>query len=290
MKRRLDTRSIGLDIGVRFARWLTGAENLHYGLWTGLDVNAGNLGAAQTAFTDRLLSHLPDGPLSILDIGGGAGETAKRLVALGHRVEIVVPSAYLADRCRANAPDAQVHCTTLQEFETDARFDLCLFSESLQYIPLETALGKAVALTGAGGRILIADCFRSEAFRRGGPIRSPGGGHPVEDVRRMLDTLPVEILAQEDITDGVAPSIDLEQGFYATIGAALERVDAELAQKRPAARWMIRRALSLVLRRKSRLRIAARLRGDIRNSEIFRRDNRYLIVSLRLSDKRAPAR
>jgi MPBQ/MSBQ methyltransferase len=32
-----------------FIRWRTGAENLHFGRWTGLDVTAGNLRAAQDA-------------------------------------------------------------------------------------------------------------------------------------------------------------------------------------------------------------------------------------------------
>jgi hypothetical protein len=104
MSARIDTRAIGLDVGLGFVRWLTGAENLHYGLWTGLDVSAGNLGRAQAAYTDKLFGLLPPGKLRILDIGGGAGETAKKLIALGHEVEIVVPSALLAAHCRAERP------------------------------------------------------------------------------------------------------------------------------------------------------------------------------------------
>lgn len=106
---KIDTRAIGLDVGLEAIRWLTGAENLHYGLWDGLDVNAGNLRAAQEAYTDKLFKLLPSKPCRILDIGGGAGETARKLLALGHEVEIVVPSAFLAERCRKNAPGATVH-------------------------------------------------------------------------------------------------------------------------------------------------------------------------------------
>ena len=51
---KMDTRAIGLDVGLSFAKWLTGAENLHYGDWTGLEVNAANFGPAQVAYTDRL--------------------------------------------------------------------------------------------------------------------------------------------------------------------------------------------------------------------------------------------
>ena len=116
-KKRIDSRAIGLEVGSELAIWLTGAENLHDGLWNGLKVNAGNLGAAQTAYTDKLISYLPYGPLSILDIGGGAGEMAKRLLSIGHRVEIVVPSSYLAERCRENAPEAKVHVTTFENLK-----------------------------------------------------------------------------------------------------------------------------------------------------------------------------
>ena len=103
MGTKLDTRAIGLDVGLSFIRWLTGAENLHYGLWTGLEVSAGNLRAAQDAYSDKLFRLLPEKPCRILDIGGGAGETAKKLLALGHQVDIVVPSAFLAGRCRETA-------------------------------------------------------------------------------------------------------------------------------------------------------------------------------------------
>ena len=89
MSKKIDTRAVGLDVGLAFIRWLTGAENLHYGLWTGLEVTAGNLRTAQDAYTAKLFGYLPKGPLRILDIGGGAGETAKKLLALGHSVEIL---------------------------------------------------------------------------------------------------------------------------------------------------------------------------------------------------------
>jgi hypothetical protein len=122
MSDKIDTRALGLDVGLAFIRWLTGAENLHYGLWTGLEVTAANLKAAQDAYTEKLFGHLPEGRLRILDIGGGAAETAKKLLALGHHVEIVVPSAYLAERCRANAPGAVLHECTFEAFSGQGPF------------------------------------------------------------------------------------------------------------------------------------------------------------------------
>ncbi|SIO50583.1 Methyltransferase domain-containing protein [Rhodovulum sp. ES.010] len=281
MAEKLDTRAVGLDAGLSFIRWLTGAENLHYGLWTGLEVTAQNLGRAQAAYTDKLFSYLPEGRLRILDIGGGAGETAAKLIALGHEVDIVVPSALLAERCRANAPAARVHEMPFEDFAAGSRFDLCLFSESFQYIPLAVALDKAAALLAPGGEILIADCFRSDAYRKRQKIRAAGGGHRLSAMRAALAERPVGIVAEEDITGAVAPSIDLEQALFNVVGQAIGRVDAELAAKRPRGRWLLRRALGAVLGARRRARLAARLMGRERTAEAFCRDNRYMIFRLR---------
>ena len=277
----LDTQAIGLDVGLGFVKWLTGAENLHYGFWEGLEVSAANLGAAQTAYTDRLFALLPDGPLRILDVGGGAGETAKKLLALGHEVEIVVPSPLLAARCRLNAPGARVHLARFEEAEPEGAFDLCLFSESFQYIPLEVSLARARALVRPGGHILIADCFRSPGHIGGGKVRVVGGGHPVAGFRDMVVQLGLETLHDEDITAAVAPSIDLEAGLFRVFGHAVTRVDEELSHKRPAARWALGKLLRTVVGDRRRHRLMERLNGEGRTSEAFFASNRYLMVKLR---------
>jgi len=283
MGEKLDTRAIGLDVGLAFIRWLTGAENLHYGLWTGLDLRADNLGRAQAAYTEKLFSYLPEGRLRILDVGGGAGETAKKLIALGHEVDIVVPSAFLASRCRANAPGADVHEMRFQAFSAGPRFDLVLFSESFQYIPRKDVFDKALPLLAPGGEILIADCFRSDAYRPDSTARAAGGGHPMSAVRDLVAMKRLTIVAEEDITEAVAPSIDLEQALFNVFGQGIVRIDAELTRKKPRARWLLDRALRLVLRPERRARLAARLMGRERKAEQFCRDNRYMILRLRPS-------
>lgn len=281
MGEKIDTRAIGLDVGLALIRWLTGAESLHYGLWDGLEVSAGNLRRAQDAYTDKLFGLLPPGPLRVLDIGGGAGETAKRLLALGHRVEIVVPSAYLAARCRVNAPAAVVHECRFEDLQPEGLFDLCLFSESFQYIPLGTGLARALALLAPGGRVLIADCFRSAAYRgRVVDGRQPGGGHALAAFRATLSGLPVAVTHEEEITASVAPSIDLEQAFFNVLGLGLARTRAELAGKKPMAYWLLLRALRLVLSRRRRSDFVARLEGQSRNAAAFCRCNHYLLLRI----------
>ena len=232
---KIDTQAIGLDTSLALSRWLTGKEHLHYGLWTGIDIAAANVGRAQDAYSARLFALLPDrANLRILDIGGGAGETAKKLIALGHRVEIVVPSAYLAARCRMNAPQAKVHECIFEDLQSDGGFDLCLFSESFEFIPLPLSLQKARGLLAPGGEILIGDCFRSETFRADPTFYIVGGGHPIGQFRASLAAEPVKVLAEQDITEAVAPSVDLEQALFNVLGVGLSVCRAVSANWRPS--------------------------------------------------------
>ncbi len=281
MAEKIDTQAMGLDVGLAFIRWLTGAENLHYGLWTGLEVTAGNLRAAQDAYTAKLFGYLPEGRLRILDIGGGAGETAKKLLALGHSVEIVVPSPFLAARCRETAPGAQVHETTFEAFAGQGPFDLCLFSESFQYIPLTESLPKCARLLVPGGQVLIADCFRTEAYQgRAVTGPQPGGGHQVTAFRDAVPDAGFAIAAEEDITDAVAPSIDLEQRLFHVFGHGVTRISGELRGKRPLLHWLSARFVGLMLSRSRRALLMQRLTETTRTSAAFRTFNRYQILRL----------
>ncbi len=277
----LDTRAIGLDVSLTFARWLTGKENLHYGYWEGLEVCAANAGAAQEAYTDRLFRLLPDAPCRILDIGGGAGETARKLLARGHTVDIVIPSAFLAERCRSNAPGATVHLSTFEDFGGAGPFDVCLFSESFQYIPIDTGLSKAVSLLAPEGRIVLADCFRAEGFRLDKEHGSVGGGHPIARFRAEVERLGLTVLSEEDITEAVAPSVEIEQGLFNVVGHAMTRVDEELAAKRPGRRWILHRLIRGLMSERKRTRLATRLTGQTRNRERFAADNTYLMMALK---------
>lgn len=281
-KTKFDSRSVGLDIGLTFSRWLTGKENLHYGIWDGLDVCAGNVGPAQEAYTAKLFELLPEGPLRILDIGGGAGETAKKLVALGHQVEIVVPSAFLAERCRVNAPEAVVHEAMFEDAQVTGPFDLCLFSESYQYIPLADGIPKCLSVLKPGGHIVIADCFRSEKFASDPVQATVGGGHPIQRFRDFIAAQPLDQLFEEDITDNVAPSIDVEQGLFNVVGYGLTRVDDQLADQRPktrtAVQWIIRRILSP----RKRARLDQRLNQQTRTAAHFAKNNTYLLLKYRV--------
>ena len=283
-KKKTDTRAIGLDVGLAFSRFLTGKENLHYGLWEAdWDICAENVGRAQEAYTAKLFKLLPAGKaLRILDIGGGAGETAKKLVALGHKVDIVIPSAFLAERCRANAgPDATVHECMFEDFQTDQKFDICMFSESFQYIPMDQALDKSRALLAPGGVILIADCFRTRTFfEEETDDARVGGGHGLEDFDAALADGTFDVVSREDITQAVAPSVEVEQQLFNVIGHAISRVDEGIAGSHPLLRGTLRQVVKLLFSERRRERMDQRLNQQTRTAESFCRYNTYMMVKL----------
>lgn len=283
---RIDTRALGLDVAAELARFLTGRENLHYGIWEpGVEVCAANLRQAQEAYSKRLFELIAPPSIRILDIGGGCGETARALTDLGHKVEIIVPSRVMADRCKANTGGAvPVHLMRFEEFESAARFDLCLFSESFQYIPVAAALAKAGSCLAEGGEILVADCFRSEKFfSEFTDVGIVGGGHGEAAFREALSVSGFEVVFEEDITDAVAPSVDLEQQLFNLLGFMAERFNEDFSLAFPLRHRLLRFGLRFLLNRRRLGRLERRLFGDFKNASLFRRYNRYLVVKLKPS-------
>ena len=115
----LDTKALGLEVSLAIAKFVTGKENMHYGVWDNLDPCLENLGKAQEQYTKLLFKYFPKKKkLKILDIGGGAGETAKKLISLGHSVTVVVPSNILSRRCLKNTDNkAEVHNIKFENYE-----------------------------------------------------------------------------------------------------------------------------------------------------------------------------
>jgi len=88
------------------------------------------------------------------------------------------------------------------------------------------------------------------------------------------------VVAEEDITDAVAPSIDLEQQFFNVIGHGVTRVSKEIRASKPAVHWALGRLTGLLLPEKRHRNLMQRLTGTDRNAEAFKRLNRYLMLRL----------
>ena len=285
-RKKENSKLVGLDIALKVSSFVTGKEHLHYGLWDKLDVTLENLGKAQEAYTDLLFKNLPNKKnmkkLEILDIGGGAGENAKRLITLGHKVTIIVPSKILANHAKKNTNNkAKILTTTFEDYDPKrSLFDLCLFAESFQYIPIEISLQKASSLLKCDGEILIADCFRSEK-KHNNFFREPGGGPSLKSMENEINRQKFSVLMRMEITKKVAPSIELEQRFYNTVGFAIKRVLSSLKINRPITLKIINLLYKLLLNKKKRLRLENRIFNKTRTIELFNEHNHYMIYRLK---------
>ena len=279
----LDTQTLGLEVSLAIAKFVTGKENMHYGVWDNLDPCLENLGKAQEQYTKLLFKYFPKKKkLKILDIGGGAGETAKKLISLDHSVTVIVPSDILSKRCLENTNNkAKVHNIKFEDYEPkkNQTFDLCLFSESFQYIPAKIALEKAKGLLNKDGQILVADCFRSD-FKNSSHNRRPGGGHPLSEMLKLIKDIDLNIISKREITRSVAPSLDIEQKFYNVVGVGIDKVQQGLVASHPWKMKLFNLIYKMIVGQKKRRRLHDRIYGNIRNSDNFIKFNHYMILQL----------
>lgn len=203
----LSSSEFGLALGLIFGRFFLDMQDLHYGYWPpDLPRVPQNLSVAQAAYTDLLMSHIPKGARSVLDVGCGAGNTARKLLERGYRVDGVSPNSFLTAVARQMLGDrATIFETKFQDLVTDRRYDVVLFSESLLFIPLEQAFTKALHLLNPGGHILITDIFRVPAEGKS-PI---GGGHELPKFRETVSRYPLAQVTDVDMTAGIAPTFDI---------------------------------------------------------------------------------
>jgi SAM-dependent methyltransferase len=98
----------------------------------------------------RLLFHDAGRRHTILDVGSGTGANARALIERGYQVACVSPSAQMNEMARAKLPEGTIVTdATFETFDTETRFDICLFAESF---PLHKPRSRA--------------CDRREVIRR----------------------------------------------------------------------------------------------------------------------------
>ncbi|TLY15423.1 MAG: methyltransferase domain-containing protein [Nitrospirae bacterium] len=119
----MPSREFGLALGLILGRFCLKMDDLHYGFWTeNLSVELQNLPKAQAQYTDFLLSHIPEGVETILDVGCGAGNTARKLLDRGYRVDCVSPNPFLSRWARENLGErANFFECRFEDLDTDNR-------------------------------------------------------------------------------------------------------------------------------------------------------------------------
>ena len=198
---------VGLELAAICGKYFLNLEDLHYGYWNGkVEVEIANLHKAQENYTDFLFSQIPEGVETILDVGCGLGKTAKKLIDGGYRVDCVSPSSFLSEQVRSLLGNTtRLFECPYEKIETEKRYDLVLFAESFQYIPLEKSLKQTVRFLNKGGYLLICDIFKMEAKRK----RVVVGGHKLAKSYERIELCSFELVTDVDITEQTAPNLDL---------------------------------------------------------------------------------
>ena len=113
---------------------------------------------------DALFARLPQRPLRVLDAGGGEGQTACRVAALGHQVILCDLSAEMLARARQAAQEKGVsenmhfiQCAAQDVAEhLESPVDLILFHAVLEWVAEpETALERLWACLAPGGALSL---------------------------------------------------------------------------------------------------------------------------------------
>ncbi|MCK4666076.1 methyltransferase domain-containing protein [Candidatus Dependentiae bacterium] len=211
-KRKYDSKEAGLAVSLIMGKYFLKAEDLHYGYWTeDMELDISNMVKAQAKYSEQLISHIPEGVKTILDVGGGAGMTTKRLLEKGYKVDCLTPSPDLAAAARKNiGKGSDVFETKFEDLKTDKKYDLILFSESFQYIPTRYSIPKSLKILNKNGYILISDFFKTGAP---GQKSALSGGHTLSKFLEFIEDFPLELIKDVDITDFTAPNMDIVNGF-----------------------------------------------------------------------------
>jgi SAM-dependent methyltransferase len=263
-ERKWVTKEIGLEAGYRLAKFLYGSEHLHYGLFEAdIPATIGNLKAAQERYLQRLFELIPAGVRTILDVGCGSGKTAELLIERGYAVDCVSPGTTLTQIAKARLGGrAVIYHDKYETAAIDKRYDLVLFSESFQYIPVDSAITKSISLLNPGGHILICDFF-SRAERGRSPI---GGGHSFEVWCERYRSYPLDVIVEKDITAETAPVFDIMQAFNTEVAGPLW-----ISGNRAASiRWPFATAVISRLFRKPLAKLERRRLSSAKSSAAFR--------------------
>jgi MPBQ/MSBQ methyltransferase len=198
----------GIDFQLWFATHVLGLRSLHYGYWddpenTTLDLD--EVRKAQIRYTDYLVSSMPSGLHTVLDVGCGVGCNSRALAAKGYKVTALSPDAH-HKKYFDDVPADQVsfYTSKYEEFSSKRLFDLVLMSESQNYFDTGIGLEQTLRFLVPGGFLLICGMFRKRNSDDFSQIRNIEGEYLFK-----AQQYGFELMDRTDITRNVLPTLKL---------------------------------------------------------------------------------
>ncbi|MFO8056826.1 MAG: class I SAM-dependent methyltransferase [bacterium] len=219
---KVDGKEMGLLIGLIAGRYFLKTDELHYGYWPeGLAVCAENLPRAQANLSHFIISHIPEGTKSVLDVGCGAGNLARKLVDRGYEVDCISPSPLLAGYARNKLGNGTriIECE-YERFVPEDCYDLVLFCESFQYVDMNQSILNSLRCLNEGGHLLICDFFKTDAKAKS--VLS--GGHRLSKFYDLAAKYPLDPVLDLDITPETAPTMTVVHELLQEVGVPIREM------------------------------------------------------------------
>jgi SAM-dependent methyltransferase len=271
----------GVDFQLWFATDILRLQSLHYGYWDNpgeitLDLEAAR--KAQTRYTEYLVSSIPPGVSTILDVGCGVGCNARALAAKGYKVTSLSPDAN-HKAFFANVPADQIHfCSSkYEDFFTDQKFDLVLMSESQNYFDADVGLSLTHRFLSPHGYLLICGMFR----KQNGPEFSQTR-HVESEYLLRAQQHGFEMVDIDDITQNTLPTLHMVRM------AKQEYLDPALNVARRSgvsASWKVKVAAVLFRKELGKLKEIERYYDEFGDPDFFARHVSYLRILFRKNGK-----
>jgi len=258
---KYDSKVVGLDVGLLIGKFFMKTEDLHYGYWPLEKIaTAQNFAEAQRRHSQLIIDHIPEGVKTILDVGSGSGNLAKKLISLGYHVDCVIPSEFLAERVKEKLDEnSTIHICKFEAVETDVLYDLILFSESFQYIPMDKSIPKIQKLLSLNGHLLICDVFHKNVLGKS-PMR---GGHRWDYFEKIIEESNLKLTCELDITEETAPTYDFLNQLLTDVAEPIsEMTGGYLNYKYPKLTKLIKWKFQKKLNRINHVWFSGKLTGE----------------------------